>query len=380
MYLPGRVAVITRRDRTRWAAEVMPTAEPEPMMVALTHIGNGAQPFGHSRITRYVRQLCDEASRTLFRMQVMSTFYMMPRLALMGLSDEQFDAVTSSKMRTYVDSLIATTHGQDGGSPTLQQLNGASPQPFVEQLGMLARQFSFETSVPLASLGVVTSNPTSAEAIEAECGDICDAATMIARSAVWRYGDGAASLAADLYDRIAKAEGLALANAEMYDGPDLEAISRGVHYQAGRLVNGDADGFADGCEELVCHHVGQAYRKTVYGNVRRDHGRGIRYARVPMGVETCTYCTMLASRGFDYRSEESAGHASHRGCDCLIVPGVQGRTLVGGYDPRALYARWQEFEEIDSATPLGEDGRPLSGADLKRWRRERKLSAVANFA
>lgn len=176
VYLPGRVAVLTRRDRTRWAAEVMPTAEPEPMMVALTHIGNGAQPFGHSRITRYVRQLCDEASRTLFRMQVMSTFYMMPRLALMGLSDEQFEAVTSSKMRTYVDSLIATTYGQDGGSPTLQQLNGASPQPFVEQLGMLARQFSFETSVPLASLGVVTSNPTSAEAIEAERGDICDVA------------------------------------------------------------------------------------------------------------------------------------------------------------------------------------------------------------
>lgn len=182
----------------------------------------------------------------------------------------------------------------------------------------------------------------------ATVAEVRDAATMIASSAVWRYGDGAASLAADLYDRIAKAEGLALANAEMYDGPDLEAISRGVRYQAGRLVNGDADGFADGCEELVGYHVGQAYRKTVYGNVRRDHGCGIRYARVPMGVETCTYCTMLASRGFDYRSEESAGHASHRGCDCLVVPGVQGRTVVGGYDPKALYARWKAFEEVDA--------------------------------
>lgn len=176
VYLPGRVIVIRRRDRTHWDAETGETPERDPMMVSLTHLADREQPFGRTRITRYVRRLCDEASRTLFRMQVLSTFYMMPRAAIMGLTDKQFDAMKSDKFKAYVDSLLLGTRDGDGNVPTLQQTTGASPQPFLDQLHMLARQFSFETAVPLASLGVVTSNPTSAEAIEAERGDICDVA------------------------------------------------------------------------------------------------------------------------------------------------------------------------------------------------------------
>lgn len=176
MYLPGRVVVIRRQDRTHWAAEPMGVPEPEPMMVSLTHLGSRMQPFGKTRITRYVRRLCDEAARTLFRAQVLSTFYMFPMRALMGLTDEQYDALMTDKMKAYVDAFLMGTRDANGQVPNVQQFNAASPQPFIEQLNMLAKQFSFETAVPLASLGVITSNPTSAEAIEAERGDICDVA------------------------------------------------------------------------------------------------------------------------------------------------------------------------------------------------------------
>jgi len=177
VYLPGSVVVAKRVGPSKWRAESSDVPEPEPMFVALTHLGNRNQPMGRTRITHYVRQICDEAARTMFHMQVLGNFYMMPRLALMGLTDEQFEAVTSNKMRAYIDSMVVTTRDQNTGQvPTFQQQNGASPQPFIDVIQLLAKQFSMETAVPLNSLGVVTDNPSSAEAIEASREDICDVA------------------------------------------------------------------------------------------------------------------------------------------------------------------------------------------------------------
>lgn len=176
-YLPGLVVRIDRTSSTTWKAEEMPVDEREPMFVALTHLGTDRQPLGRTRITHYVRQLCDEAARTMFHMQVLGNFYMMPRLALMGLTDDQFEAIVSSKMKTYIDAVLATTRDQSTGQvPQLQQLNGASPQPFIDVVQLLAKQFSAETAVPLNSLGVVQDNPSSADAIQASREDICDVA------------------------------------------------------------------------------------------------------------------------------------------------------------------------------------------------------------
>ena len=52
---------------------------------------------------------------------------------------------------------------------------------------------------------------------------------------------------------------------------------------------------------------------------------------------------MLASRGFTYLSEDSAGLEMqyHRDCDCQIVPSW-GRQTLAGYNPERLTAMWQE--------------------------------------
>ena len=50
------------------------------------------------------------------------------------------------------------------------------------------------------------------------------------------------------------------------------------------------------------------------------------FARVPTGTETCTFCLMLASRGAVYHTRKTAGERGrfHRGCDCKVVPSVEG--------------------------------------------------------
>ena len=68
----------------------------------------------------------------------------------------------------------------------------------------------------------------------------------------------------------------------------------------------------------------------------------MRFARVPTGRETCGWCYMLASRGFRYTSAQAASAGSHEGCDCLVVPGVDGETSVEGYDPEWMRSCWSD--------------------------------------
>lgn len=67
-----------------------------------------------------------------------------------------------------------------------------------------------------------------------------------------------------------------------------------------------------------------------------------RFGRVPVG-STCTWCEMLASRGFVYTSPKSAGMFMrfHYKCDCQVVPGFEGKNPVEGYDPGVYKARYE---------------------------------------
>lgn len=67
------------------------------------------------------------------------------------------------------------------------------------------------------------------------------------------------------------------------------------------------------------------------------------YARVPSGSETCQFCLMLASRGFVYRTKKAAGELDHyhANCDCRVIPGWGSNPSVEGYDPAAIYDKWQ---------------------------------------
>lgn len=99
--------------------------------------------------------------------------------------------------------------------------------------------------------------------------------------------------------------------------------------------------------------------------VREIDARQQRFARVPSGRETCGFCTMLASRGFVYRSAEKAS-AFHRYCDCVLVPGYPG-IEVAGYDPDGLYQEYEQAQKTVNSLDLRESWAKMTPAQQARY-------------
>ena len=85
-------------------------------------------------------------------------------------------------------------------------------------------------------------------------------------------------------------------------------------------------------------------RATIAENCKRDPQKP-RYALVPQG-KTCAFCTMLAGRGFVYKSKETA-HAMHNHCDCVACPEWDANpNKIRGYNPDALSDEWDKAKKI----------------------------------
>ena len=175
MHLPGNVVELRQVASGQWTAEDGFTPEQEPSLYVFCHDGTGTMnPFGRTRITQFVRTLTDDAIRCMWHMQISGAYYSVPKLALLNLLPEQFEAVINDKLKYQLDKVLATEADENGDNrSSVQQFSGNSPQPFVEELRALAAQFSGATGVPLNSLGIVQDNPSSAEAIGASREDIC---------------------------------------------------------------------------------------------------------------------------------------------------------------------------------------------------------------
>lgn len=152
------------------------------------------------------------------------------------------------------------------------------------------------------------------------------------------FGDVAAHAALEYYETE---------RAQTY--PDAEGLPRvmpqpysGVYVE--KTIGKKVDELWDSPEGLS-----QAMRTELERMVRNQGRRAIRvnmaadpkkptWARVPRGAKTCAFCFMLASRGFAYESDKTAGlhDKFHKKCDCQIVPSFdkKGReTKLDGYDP-----------------------------------------------
>lgn len=184
------------------------------------------------------------------------------------------------------------------------------------------------------------------DASVAECRDF---AWQVMLEAVQIYGDASATAAADYYDSVMSAAGTGAKPALLHSGVDEDQVEKVARYQAGKLVKGDQLGLARECAAYASDATRQAANRTMLKNALRDSKLGVRFARVPTGAETCTFCRMLASRGFDYKSEKTAGKFSHfhRNCDCRVVSSADAEGLEG-YDPDREYDLWKKFEEIDA--------------------------------
>ena len=187
-YTDDSVWVLQRFGRDTWVAEQHPHKMGRPLMEALIWNATSNKPFGRSRIKEPIRRLIDGYVRTIANATIGLEFSTAPQKYLLGVSDEQFDAVIDDKFRTYVGSLLMSTDNPETGErPSFGQLPQGSISPHVEMLRMLSTQFSAATGLSVTDTGVVNeANPTSSEAI------IAQSQTLIATAQQLNIGNGAA--------------------------------------------------------------------------------------------------------------------------------------------------------------------------------------------
>lgn len=159
-------------DRTGGAWTAVGTSHDfgEPLMVALVWDATHDKPFGQSRLKKPIRNLIQGYIRTVANATIGLEFATSPQKYLLGVSDDQYDALVSQKFKQYVGSILYSTINPDTGEkPEFGQLSQGSIEPHVQMLRMLATQFSAATGLTVTDTGVVNdANPTSSEAILAQ--------------------------------------------------------------------------------------------------------------------------------------------------------------------------------------------------------------------
>lgn len=157
-----------------------------------------------------------------------------------------------------------------------------------------------------------------------------------------QYGDVAATLAAEYYDELRAASGAAgrfraLTAAAVPAG----AVEAKVRYMAGQLWTPDPAAMLGGLMTAADKYVKQPGRDTIAKNAKRE---GVRWARVPTGAKTCSWCLILASRDAVYSSKKSAGgdgHKFHGACDCVATRIGKASDYPPGYLPDSHYEMYQ---------------------------------------
>ena len=141
-----------------------------PLMEALIWNATTDKPFGRSRIKEPIRRLIQGYVRTIANATIGLEFATSPQKYLLGVTDDQCEAVINNKFKQYVGNILAsTTNPETGEKPTFGQLQQGSIGPHVEMIRVLATQFSAATGLSVTDTGVVNdANPTSSEAIIAQ--------------------------------------------------------------------------------------------------------------------------------------------------------------------------------------------------------------------
>lgn len=154
----------------RWTATRHPHRMGRPLMEPLVWNATSSKPFGRSRLKNPIRRLIQGYVRTVANATLALEFSTSPQKYLLGVTDEQYDALINQKFKQYIGSILAsTTNPETGEKPTFGQLPQGTIAPHVEMMRTLATQFSAATGLTVTDTGVVSeANPTSSDAILAQ--------------------------------------------------------------------------------------------------------------------------------------------------------------------------------------------------------------------
>lgn len=193
----------------------------------------------------------------------------------------------------------------------------------------------------------------------AECRDLVLQALA---SVMPTYTGMAAQASADFYDaarELAVGERLGAQAISGYDPRKTEGAVRGfVRF----VLDGRVETFNEQVLQRIDYEMKRSAGESMFANGRRDPRRP-KFARVPTGAETCDFCLMLASRGFVYTSEATAGATKldhyHSGCSCRVICQWDDGG-VEGYDTQAIYDRWQDAIDAKAKERAERNGTTVS--------------------
>lgn len=187
MYTDEYVWVLLR-DGDRWSAQGYRHMMGRPLMEPLIWNATSAKPLGQSRLKARIRNMIDGYIRTVANASIGLEFATSPQKYLLGVTDDQYDAVINQKFRQYVGSIIASTvNPETGEKPTFGQLTQGNISPHVEMMRILSAQFAAATGLTITDTGVINdANPTSSDAILAQ------SQTLIAKASELNEGNAGA--------------------------------------------------------------------------------------------------------------------------------------------------------------------------------------------
>ena len=169
-YYTDEAVILLNRVEQDWFATKYYHRMGRPLMEPLIWNATTEKPFGQSRLKDPVRRLIQGYVRTIANATIGLEFSTAPQKYLLGVTDQQYDAIVNDKFKTYVGSIIAgTTNPDTGEKPSFGQLPQGNITPHVEMIRVLATQFSAATGLTVTDTGVVNdANPTSSDAILAQ--------------------------------------------------------------------------------------------------------------------------------------------------------------------------------------------------------------------
>lgn len=204
----------------------------------------------------------------------------------------------------------------------------AAVDEFTRQLNLVSESMRGKLAEQLAQIDF--SAPGAIDVVKDLMQTYCGAAT-----------DASALLAAQFYDSAREysiGEGMGAV-------ADSQRVPEATDIATTGIVDDSktAQSIIDQLTARLDYEVKRAAGDCAFYNGSKDPASP-HYARIPTGNETCQFCLMLASRGFVYSSAKSAGELDHyhANCDCRVTPGWGSNPQVEGYDPEAIYDKWQE--------------------------------------
>lgn len=160
-----------------------------------------------------------------------------------------------------------------------------------------------------------------------------------------KYGEASAALSAQMYDAVAELSGAVVPAAVPAETATYSEVAKTVN---GIIKNtGNEDILAQGIGRLVKMAgtdtmLSNAYRDRPKGSKKRHSGAQV--AWIPSG-DTCPYCLMLASKGWQNQTEWAKNHHSehiHANCDCTYMVRFDNSFNVAGYDPERLQEEYRD--------------------------------------